>query len=193
MNFQNIGFECSAYKISQLPSSSLPEVAFSGRSNVGKSSLLNCLANRRNLARVSSSPGKTGSINFFRLENCRLVDLPGYGYAKVAKSEKLRWGELVEYYFGSGRNIALVVELVDMRHSPSADDLDMINFLRETDLPFLLVLTKEDKLSRADAASQLGFFSELLGGTGISFLPFSSKSGVGLEELKTIIAQAVEE
>ena len=110
MNFQNAAFESASGRVEQLPPSSVPEIVFSGRSNVGKSSLINKLLNRKSLARVSAKPGKTGTVNFYRLPECRLVDLPGYGYAKVSASEKLRWAELVEGYLNAGRNIRLVVQ-----------------------------------------------------------------------------------
>lgn len=124
MNFQNAEFEMAAGTAGQLPKATLPEIAFSGRSNVGKSSLLNRLVNRKALARTSATPGKTATINFYRLAACRFVDLPGYGYARVSKSEKNRWAELVNGYFTQERWLNLVLQLVDMRHKPTADDLD---------------------------------------------------------------------
>ena len=127
MRFDNAAFEFAAGRVEQLPPDDLPEIVFSGRSNVGKSSLINKLVNRKALARVSATPGKTGTINFYRLADCRLVDLPGYGYAKVSQTEKLRWANLVEGYFSAGRRIGLVVQIVDMRHKPTADDLHMID------------------------------------------------------------------
>ena len=122
MNYNKVEFEAAFGTLKQIPESDLPEIVFAGRSNVGKSSMLNRLFNRKNLARVSSMPGKTITINFFKVENVRIVDLPGYGYAKVAKGEKRRWAEMIEGYFQSPRNIKLVVQLVDMRHKPSEDD-----------------------------------------------------------------------
>ena len=131
MNFNKAEFTASYGISSQLAADGLPEIAFAGRSNVGKSSLLNKLFNRKNLARVSSVPGKTVTVNFYNVDGNRFVDLPGYGYAKISKSEKDRFAELMEGYFQSGRNIKLVVQLVDMRHKPSADDIGMISFLNE--------------------------------------------------------------
>ncbi len=120
MNYNKVEFEAAFGTLKQIPQSDLPEIVFAGRSNVGKSSMLNRIFNRKNLARVSSMPGKTITINFFKVENdVRIVDLPGYGYAKVAKGEKRRWAEMMEGYFQSPRNIKLVVQLVDMRHKPS--------------------------------------------------------------------------
>ena len=142
MKFDNAQFETSFGVAKQLMPSDMPEVAFSGRSNVGKSSLLNRLMNRKSLARVSSMPGKTVTINFFKLDSCRLVDLPGYGYAKVSHDEKKRWSELMETYFSSGRDIRLVVQLIDMRHAPSQQDIDMIEYMVECKIPLCLLLQR---------------------------------------------------
>lgn len=192
MNFQNAAFELSAGKANQLPSSDLPEIVFSGKSNVGKSSLINKLVNRKALARVSATPGKTGTINFYRLNECRLVDLPGYGYAKVSKGEKQRWAELVEGYFAQERKIALVLQLVDMRHDPSGEDVDMINFLLETQVPFTVACTKADKLNKTQSAASKVRFQELFEPAGIGFFPFSAVTGEGVEELRLWIEKAVE-
>ena len=148
MDFAKIQFETSFGSVSQLPESDLPEVAVSGRSNVGKSSLINRLFARKNLARVSATPGKTATINFFTDGSARIVDLPGYGYAKVSKGEIHRWAELIEGYFADDRRLELVFQLIDMRHPPTKDDLQMIDFLIEQELPFVIVLTKKDKLSK---------------------------------------------
>lgn len=129
MNFNKAEFNSAFGISSQLPISDVPEIAFAGRSNVGKSSLLNKLFNRKNLARVSSVPGKTITINFYNVDGNRFVDLPGYGYAKISKQERDRFGELMEGYFQSGRQIELVVQLIDMRHPPSKDDFNMISFM----------------------------------------------------------------
>ena len=142
MNFNNVRFERSFGTSAQLTPSTAPEVAFSGRSNVGKSSLLNKLFNRKGLAKVSQTPGKTATINFFDGDGVTFVDLPGYGYAKVSKSEKARWSELIEGYFNQDRSFALVVALVDIRHEASELDENMIRFLREAALPFVVALTK---------------------------------------------------
>ena len=146
MNYNKAEFHASYGTFSQIPACSRMEIAFAGRSNVGKSTLINKIFNRKNLARVSSVPGKTATINFYGLENVFFVDLPGYGYAKVAKSEKRRWSELIEGYLNSGRDLRLVFLLIDMRHAPSADDLHMINYLIDAELPFVIILTKADKL-----------------------------------------------
>lgn len=188
LNFHNVEFETSYGQLSQMPESSLVEIAFAGRSNVGKSSMINKVFNRKQLARVSSMPGKTVTINFFRLENVRFADLPGYGYAKVAKTEKARWAKLMEGYFNSGRNIGLVFQLVDMRHPPTRDDLNMINFLIESEMPFVIVLTKQDKLSGKEQARRLEALQEELPyADQITMVPFSAQTGHGVEEIKAII------
>ena len=194
MKFDNAVFESSFGVSKQLKNSDLPEIAFSGRSNVGKSSLLNKLLNRKSLARVSSVPGKTVTINFFKLDSCRFVDLPGYGYAKVSNDEKLRWSELMEGYFNSGRDIRLVVQLIDMRHLPSKQDIDMIEYMTEAQVPFVVALTKCDKLNKGERMKQLEEICSVLTKYGnISVVPFSATKGDGVEELRHLIAKAVEE
>ena len=184
----NVEFTYSAGLSSQLRPDDRPDVVFSGRSNVGKSSLINKLCNRKALARVSSKPGKTATINFFDAGSFNLVDLPGYGYAKVSKSEKLRWAELVEGYFAAGRDIALVVQIVDMRHKPSSDDMDMINYLYESGVPFIIVMTKSDKLNKTEYAAQLeqmtGLFADY---EGVELYPFSALNGSGTTEITEAI------
>lgn len=191
MNFQSVEFEAAAGRADQLMEVNLPEVVFSGKSNVGKSSLINKLVNRKAIARVSATPGKTATINFFKLPQCRLVDLPGYGYARVSQSEKQRWAKLVEGYFNANRPIAMVIQIVDMRHEPSADDFDMINFLIESELPFMVVCTKSDKLNKTQRTTQMDYFSNLFEEHEIPFIPYSSQTGDGVEELKECIEAAV--
>lgn len=193
MKFVNAEFELAAGTPGQLPKGSLPEVVFSGRSNVGKSSLLNKLVNRKALARTSATPGKTATINFYRLPECRFVDLPGYGYAKVSKSEKDRWAALVNGYFAQQRQIALVLQLVDMRHKPTVDDMQMVDFLLAGGYPFAVVCTKSDKLNKSETQVQKALFTDLFAGRGISFYPFSATKGAGVEAVKALIAGAVEE
>ncbi len=193
MRFDNPVFETSFGSFSQLKASEMPEVAFSGRSNVGKSSLLNKLLSRKSLARVSSMPGKTVTINFFKVDKCRFVDLPGYGYAKVARDEKLRWAELMEGYFSSGRDIRLVVQLIDMRHDPSAQDIEMIEYMTAMKLPFVVALTKCDKLNKTERMTQLESICGILAKYGnISVVPFSAVKGDGVQQLRALIAKAVE-
>lgn len=176
----------------QLPASTRLEVSFAGRSNVGKSSLLNKLFNRKKLAKVSSMPGKTATINFFAADDADFVDLPGYGYAKVSKAEKGRWAEMIEGYFNQDRNFCLVVSLVDIRHPASALDERMINFLVEADLPFIIVLTKADKLSKSQIPRQVAALRKQLGfGQEVPMVAVSSEKGTGIDELKKLINEYV--
>lgn len=190
MNYNNVQFESSYGQLDQLPPSDLLEIAFAGRSNVGKSSMINKVFNRKRLARVSSMPGKTVTINFFRLEGVRFADLPGYGYAKVSKSEKARWAKLMEGYFNSGRSIGLVFQLVDMRHPPTKDDLVMINFLIDSETPFVIVLTKQDKLSKKQQQERLTALQEEIPcADQVLMIPFSSETGHGVAEVKAVIEE----
>lgn len=194
MNFNAAQFESAAGTAKQLPPSTLPEVVFSGRSNVGKSSLINKLVNRKSLARVSATPGKTGTINFFNVDTFRLVDLPGYGYAKVSQSEKKRWAELVEGYFAQDRNFCLVVQIVDMRHPPTKDDMQMIDFLHSNEFPFIIVLTKKDKLNKSEIIKrEAGLKEELAAFPEIKLFPFSALKGDGKEEIQAFIEKSVEQ
>lgn len=195
MNYNKVEFEAAFGTLKQIPQSDLPEIVFAGRSNVGKSSMLNKLFNRKNLARVSSMPGKTITINFFKVEDVRIVDLPGYGYAKVAKGEKRRWAEMMEGYFQSPRNIKLVVQLVDMRHKPSEDDYVMMRFLQDAGLPFIVAATKCDKLNKTQYNERVnGLRAELEEfGEDLVIIPFSSEKGNGVDELKAQLEKALEE
>lgn len=192
MNFNNVCFEMAVGTAAQLLPGDLPEVCFSGRSNVGKSSLLNRVLGRKALARVSGRPGKTATINFYRLEGLRLADLPGYGFAKVARSEKVRWGDMMERYFDSGRPIALVVQLIDMRHSPSKDDFSMLRFLCGAGLPFAVALTKSDKLNVSEREARLAALEEELAflPQGTPVIPFSATGGEGVQEIRDLLEAA---
>ncbi len=192
MRWENAAFESAAGLSSQLPSSSVPEIVFSGRSNVGKSSLINRLTGRKSLARTSATPGKTATINFYRLDGARLVDLPGYGYARVSDSERRRWSELIEGYFNDDRDVRLVVQLLDIRHTPSKDDFRMLEYMVEREIPFIAVLTKADKLNKTERAQRLAAFEqELADYEGIFTLPFSSSNGEGADELREILLEAI--
>ncbi|MFA5658052.1 MAG: ribosome biogenesis GTP-binding protein YihA/YsxC, partial [Oscillospiraceae bacterium] len=181
MNFNKAEFYTSFGKLSQIPESEKLEIAFSGRSNVGKSSLINKIFNRKSLARVSSMPGKTATINFYTLENIYIVDLPGYGYAKVSKSEKERWGKLIEGYLHADRKLVLLFQLIDMRHPPSNDDLMMLDFLIESEIPFVIVLTKADKLKNSQREKRLeGLKSEISHYDDIKIVEFSAQTGEGV-------------
>lgn len=194
MNYQKADFMASFGLSSQLPASDRPEIVFSGRSNVGKSSLINKLCNRKNLARVSSTPGKTATINFYSLDTCYLVDLPGYGYAKVSNAERQRWDELINSYFDAGRNQAILVQLIDCRHAPSADDLQMLHYLHHRRIPFIVALTKADKLKKSELATTTAKFEEtcLQYGCKQIFLT-SGENGYGVEELRRYLDAAVAE
>ncbi len=192
MNYQNVTFLASYGLFKQIPPSKKLEIAFAGRSNVGKSSLINKLLGRKSLARVSAVPGKTATINFYDLDHTlHLVDLPGYGYAKVAKSEKYRWADLIEGYLNDQeRDLGLVVMLVDMRHSPTALDCDMANYLIETERPFIVVLTKADKLKKTEREKRLAAIAdELPCGDQLTIVPFSSETGEGVDVLRAIIEE----
>ncbi|MDE5620368.1 MAG: ribosome biogenesis GTP-binding protein YihA/YsxC [Ruminococcus sp.] len=188
MNYNKAEFYSSYGKFSQIPPSENIEIAFAGHSNVGKSTLINKLFNRKNLARVSSVPGKTATINFYKLENIYFVDLPGYGYAKVSKSEKERWSGLIEGYLSADRDIRLVFMLVDMRHTPTKDDVHMIDYLIDTEMPFVIVLTKADKLNKTERAKRMeAFKDEIPYFSDIHSIPFSSQTFEGVEELRKIV------
>lgn len=190
MNFQNAYFEGAAGTSASLLPCGLPEIVFSGKSNVGKSSMINKLLNRKSLAHVASSPGKTATVNFYNVGFCRFVDLPGYGYAKVPPEEKRRWAELVEGYFAAGRDIRLVVQIVDMRRTPTEDDMAMIGFLRAKGFPFLLAASKCDKLNTTERRRQTVLLEEFSAKHGFGFLLFSAASGEGAEQLRKKILAA---
>lgn len=191
MNFNNAEFEKAFGTFSQLESSDLPEICFAGRSNVGKSSLINKILNRKSIARVSSKPGKTVTINFYKVDNIRLVDLPGYGYAKVNFSERERWSELMEGYFNSGRNIKVVFQLIDMRHPATDFDISMLDFLSQMEIPYIVVLTKADKLNKTETEKRLKQIYDELGefAENTKIVPFSIQNNTGAEELRRIIEE----
>lgn len=192
MNYNKAEFERAYGLFSQLPESNEPEIAFAGRSNVGKSSLLNKLFNRKQLARVSSVPGKTITINFYNVDDNKFVDLPGYGYAKISKQELNRFSGLMEGYFQSGRNIALVVQLIDMRHPLTKDDEGMITFMKEMDIPFIIVMTKADKLKKKAYEERLRLSKEELAfAGGVPVVPFSAVTGQGINGIKNYIENAI--
>lgn len=194
MDYSKAQFERAYGTFEQLPASTMPEIVFSGRSNVGKSSLINKVFNRKNLARVSSVPGKTITINFYSCGNdAKIVDLPGYGYAKVAKSEKTRWANMMEQYFNSGRDIKLVVQLVDMRHPATADDIMMMEFLEHAGIDYIVVMTKSDKLNKGEYKSRVeNSRQELSFVDPENIIPFSSQTGENVDKIKVIIESRLE-
>lgn len=150
INTHNAEILLSAANKSHYPQDEIPEIALAGRSNVGKSSFINTLLNRKNLARTSGNPGKTQLLNFFNIDNqLRFVDVPGYGYAKVSKTERAKWGRMIEEYLTTRENLRAVVSLVDFRHEPSADDVQMYEFLKYYEIPVIVVATKADKIPRS--------------------------------------------
>ena len=184
VNFNKVEFIRSAVSPRDFLRDGLPQLAFAGRSNVGKSSVINRLVNRKNFARVGASPGKTSQINYFRLDGAAyLVDLPGYGYAKVSKAERDRWGRLMEAYFASGL-ISLGVMIVDSRHKPTADDVTMASWFRDTGCPLVVAANKLDKLKKSEIDPNLALIRQTLSlGEGDLLLPFSAEKGVGREDL----------
>ena len=196
LNTQNVNLKISAGDPRQFPGDPIAQVAFSGRSNVGKSSLINTLLGRKSLARVSSSPGKTITINYYDIDKkLYLVDLPGYGYAKRSQESKRGWSSLTEDYFiknPSADAIKLVIQLIDIRTGPTDDDIMMINFLIDNGVNFIVVATKTDKLSKTQLANALdGLQKEYFEGTGIEIIPFSSVTRVGKDEVFKRISDAI--
>ncbi len=179
----------TAVKPSQYPDTLVPEIAFAGRSNVGKSSLINCLTNRTKLARTSSTPGKTATINFYDIAgNYRLVDLPGYGYAKVSKEEQQRWAKMIETYLSDRFNLVQIIQLVDARHKPTQDDITMLNWIRHFGYTPVVVATKLDKLKKSQIEQNLTVIYEMLELDDDSILlPFSSEKKTGREDLTELI------
>jgi GTP-binding protein len=175
------------------PESSLPEVAFAGRSNVGKSSLLNTLVRRKAFARVSRTPGRTREINFFRINNgFVLVDLPGYGYARVSKEKKAEWRPMIESYLRRTTQLRGIVLLLDIRREPSDDDRAMLDFLAEVEVPTIVALTKTDKLSKVAARARVGEIARALALESEQVIPFSSHTGEGRIELLEAITDLIE-
>ncbi len=188
MKYSKADFKASYGLSSQLPESDRPEIIFSGRSNVGKSSLINKLCMRKSLARVSSTPGKTATINFYDVDTLYFVDLPGYGYAKVSQGERRRWDELINSYFAHARQRTLLVQLLDARHAPSADDHMMLEYLRHNAQPFIVALTKGDKLKKSQYEETIATFKAICEPYGCAEIVLTSAdNGQGIEALKDVI------
>ena len=194
MNFNNVEFLISAAAPKDFPNSRLPEIAFAGKSNVGKSSVINRILNRKNFARVGDKPGKTIHVNYFTVDKqCYFVDLPGYGYAQVSQKEKERWGKLMEDYFAAGR-ITLGVLIVDYRHAPTNNDITMASWFIQSGCPFVVVANKMDKLKKSELAPNLVTIREDLGlSEDTVIIPFSAEKGNGKDELVRKILNAVKE
>ena len=189
LNTQKAEFIRSAASLADCPRDRLPQIAFAGRSNVGKSSVINRLLQRKNFARVGSAPGKTTHINYFLIDQkVYFVDLPGYGYAKVSKQERARWGKLMEQWFADTSLLTLGLLLVDMRHKPTADDCVMCQWFLDSGKPFVVVANKQDKLKKSQLEPNLALIRETLAlPETVPVLPFSAEKGVGREELLGIV------
>lgn len=187
INYNKVRFVASYGAIAQIPPSTCPEVSFVGRSNVGKSSIMNKLFNRRGLVKVSSTPGKTANINFFEADGVHFIDLPGYGFAQRSKAERDRWAKLIGDFFDAERSFNLVVSLVDIRHDPSKLDLQMLEFLQENGFNFIVCLTKADKLSKAKQMRQAAAIRKIIGIPADRVLITSSETGQGIDKLKAAI------
>lgn len=194
MNFNLVEFLISAASPEAFPKNRLPEIAFAGKSNVGKSSVINRLLNRKNFARVGDKPGKTVHVNYFTIDKkCYFVDLPGYGYAKVSQAEKDRWARLMEDYFASGR-IDLGVLIVDARHAPTANDVIMARWFVDSGCPFVVVANKLDKLKKSEIEPNLSIIRlDLELPEDCIIIPFSAEKGTGKEDLVRCILSAVKE
>ena len=190
LKYETARYEASYGTIAQLPKPTTPEVSFVGRSNVGKSSLLNRLLGRKQLARVSSIPGKTANINFFDVDGVKFVDLPGYGYAKVSHAEKQRWADLIGGYFEQERSFNLVISLVDIRHEAQKLDLQMVDFLTEAELPFVVALTKADKITRNKQNQTAAALRSSFDLAQEQIIITSSETGLGIDELRRRIEDA---
>lgn len=195
INLNNAEFVRSAAKPADFPRDSLPQVVFAGRSNVGKSSVINRLLNRKNFARVGAAPGKTTHINYFLIDKkLYLVDLPGYGYAKVSKAEKDRWGRLIEGWFADTGLMTLGVQIVDARHKPTADDYTMAEWFKTSGKPFVIVANKLDKCKKSEIPDSLVRIRETLGlDETVKVIPFSAEKGEGKQELLDRIFESVGE
>ena len=193
MNVQNAEFVISAAKKADFPRDQLPQVVFAGRSNVGKSSVINCLLNRKNFARVGNSPGKTTHINYFLIDRqLYLVDLPGYGYAKVSKAERDRWGRLIEQWFQDPSLMTLGVQIVDARHKPTADDCTMVECFKQSGKPFIVVANKLDKLKKSEIEPNLLQIKTTLQiDDAVKVIPFSAEKKIGRCELLSLVTDSL--
>ena len=193
MNIHNVSLTISAVRPNQYPKTDFPDLAFAGRSNVGKSSLINKLLNRKSLARVSAKPGKTATINFYNIDNCiNFVDLPGYGFAKVSKEEKKKWGQMIETYLHTRDTLSQVILLVDSRHEPTPDDKLMLSFIREVCERAVVVATKFDKLKASQRDESLKRVISALGLENDDIIiPFSAVSGLGVDEFWSYVEEIV--
>ncbi len=193
MNIHNVNFLISAVSPKQYPDTKVPELAFAGRSNVGKSSLINKLLNRKSLARVSQKPGKTATINFYDIDGAiNFVDLPGYGFARVSKEEKKKWGTIIETYLNSRESLSQVILLVDSRHTPTEDDRTMMGFIRAVCDRAVVIATKCDKLKKSELEPRMYDIIKTLRLEGDDIIiPFSTVSGMGVEEFWSYVDEVI--
>lgn len=196
MEIKNARFVTSMAQYGRFTGIGLPQIAVAGKSNVGKSSLINAMCRNGKLAKTSGTPGKTRLLNVFEINGgtgdaFHLVDLPGYGFAKVDKGEKLRWGEMMQGYFDQTRELRVVLQLVDIRHDPTRDDIDMVEFLRATGIPFQVVATKSDKISRGSRMKYTAPICRALQVQPWELLPWSSENGDGRDNLIAVIDKAI--
>ena len=193
MNTHNAEIVLSAVSKAQYPQDDMPEIALAGRSNVGKSSFINTLLGRKNLARTSSKPGKTQQLNFYKIDDkLRFVDVPGYGYAKVSKTERAKWGKMIEEYLTSRDNLRAVVSLVDLRHDPSADDVQMYDFLKYYEIPVIVVATKADKIPRGKwNKHESAIKKKLQFEANDRFIIFSSETRQGYDQAWDAIVESI--
>lgn len=189
INFNQAEFVLSAVKPATFIRDGRPQVTFAGRSNVGKSSVINRLLNRKNFARVGATPGKTTQINYFRIDGkIYFTDLPGYGYAKVSNAERERWDDLINSYFEADRAVCLLVQLLDSRHAPSADDVQMLEYLHYHRIPFVAALTKGDKLKKSEMAARKEEFEKICAPYGCQGVVLTSaENGLGMDELRALL------
>lgn len=189
LNLNNAEFIKSAASPSDFPKDGLPQIVFAGRSNVGKSSVINRLLNRKNFARVGASPGKTTHINLFLIDKkAYFTDLPGYGYAKVSQAERARWGKLIEAFFNTPDMVTLGVQIVDHRHKPTADDITMSNWFKATGMPYVVVANKHDKMKKSQIQDSIQLIKDTLElDDSVPVISFSAEKGTGKEELLKVI------
>ncbi|MDO5784203.1 MAG: ribosome biogenesis GTP-binding protein YihA/YsxC [Eubacteriales bacterium] len=195
LNLHKAEFIRSAVKTADFPNDALPQIAFAGKSNVGKSSTINRILNRKNFARVGNEPGKTIHINFFCIdEKVYFVDLPGYGYAKVSKKERDRWGRLMDEYFSNGDTLTLGFQIVDIRHKPTADDVTMADWFLQTGMPFAVIANKHDKIKKSQLEGNLQTIRTVLHlPEEVPVIPFSAEKGTGKDEVLSLILQHINE
>lgn len=194
MNFNNVELETVCGITSKLPENNLVEIAFAGRSNVGKSSLINGLLNRRKLAKTSSTPGKTQTINFYNIDKCiYFVDLPGYGYAKISEAIKIKWGKMIENYLSTSKMLKAIFLLIDIRHEPTKNDILMYDYIVKNGYTPIIIATKSDKINRSQLQKHIKMIKTTLGNKELIVLPFSALNKQGKEEILSLIERIYED